>query len=297
MADGSRAAEPMIALWPKGPPGGVADIPPESTFRAPGGAGPDTTMLRNVSEPMLTVYPADPARAHGGAVIVCPGGGWRILAYEHEGRDMARWLAARGWTAFLLKYRLIGTPADPEHFAAVMARMNGSAYEILTDARAPRRLAELMTDDATPRGIARAAEDGRRALALVRERAGDWGVDPSRVGMMGFSAGAFLTVDVALDPGGAPLAFAGAIYGGETGGRAVPADAPPLFALIAQDDRMLVKVVEGLHADWSAADRPSELHVFARGGHGFGLADVGRPVDRWPELFGAWLEAVRAGWG
>ena len=85
------------------------------------------------------------------------------------------------------------------------------------------------------------------------------------VGMIGFSAGAFLAVDVALDPRDEPLAFVGAIYGGETRGAPVPADAPPLFTVVAQDD-LLCTIVEGLHADWSAADRPSELHVFARGG-------------------------------
>jgi dienelactone hydrolase len=98
--------------------------------------------------------------------------------------------------------------------------------------------------------------------------------------MVGFSAGAFLATDLAMDPRGAPLAFIAPIYGGETQGRPVPADAPPLFTVVAQDDRTLFRVVEGLYADWSSADRPAELHIFARGGHGFGVGKRGLPVDR-----------------
>jgi len=92
-----------------------------------------------------------------------------------------------------------------------------------------------------------------------------------------------------MDPGAASPAFVAAIYGGETSGLPVAADAPPLFTVIAQDDWMLYKVVEGLYADWSNADRPAELHIFAKGGHGFGMARRGMPVDRWTELFEDWL--------
>ena len=107
--------------------------------------------------------------------------------------------------------------------------------------------------------------------------------------MIGFSAGAFLVADVAMDPRAAPLAFAAAIYGGETMGRPVPKDAPPLFTVIAQDDRLLFRVVEGLYADWSTADRPAELHIFTRGAHGFGMVRQGLPADRWIDLFRDWL--------
>ena len=150
-------------------------------------------------------------------------------------------------------------------------------------------LEELIRGDGFRHIRAVASDDGRRALAVAREIAPSLGVDPGRIGMIGFSAGAFVTADVALDPGGAPLAFAAPIYGGETQGAAIPADAPPLFTCIAQDDRILFKVVEGLYADWSNADRPAELHIFARGGHGFGMVRRGWPVDRWIELFGDWL--------
>jgi acetyl esterase/lipase len=150
-------------------------------------------------------------------------------------------------------------------------------------------LADAIRDESIARAREIAADDGRRAVEIVRERAAEWSLRPDRIGMIGFSAGAFLTTDVALDPRAAPLAFVAPIYGGETQGRAVPADAPPLFTAVAQDDRMFFRVVEGLYADWSSADRPAELHIFTRGGHGFGVGKRGLPVDRWIDLLGDWL--------
>jgi acetyl esterase/lipase len=280
----------VIRLWPDGPPRPLPGVGPEIVFRAPAAGGAaETNMLRNVSDASLTVFRADSGRSNGTGVIVCPGGGWRILAWEHEGVDMARWLAARGYTAFLLKYRLSATPADPESFERNMAAISASLAGPMPAAKAPRAIGELMRDEIVLQARECAADDGRRALEIVRRRAGEWRIEPNRIGMIGFSAGAFLTADVALDPGGAPLAFAAPIYGGETRGRPVPANAPPLFTAIAQDDRLLFKIVEGLYADWSNADRPAELHIFARGGHGFGMVRRGLPADRWIDLFEAWL--------
>ena len=283
------AAE-TIELWPDGPPEPTACGPgPEQTFRNAVPDGRQTTMLRNVVTPTLTVFRPAPAKANGVGLIVCPGGGWRILAWEHEGTDLTHWLTERGYTAFLLKYRLMGTPPDPAEFAKSMADISARLAAPRPAAEAPRRFSQVLTDEKSKRARRAASDDGRRALALVRERAAEWGVTPDRIGMTGFSAGAFLTADVAMEPGGAPLAFAAPIYGGETGDRPVPPDAPPLFTVVAQDDRLLFKVVEQLHLDWTNADRPAETHVFARGGHGFGMARQGFPVDRWTELFEAWL--------
>jgi acetyl esterase/lipase len=159
-----------------------------------------------------------------------------------------------------------------------------------TSAESPRAMGELMRGaDHLLHAREIAADDGRRAIALVRERAAEWGVDPARVGMIGFSAGAFLVVDVAMKPEAPPAAFVAAIYGGETRGDPAPADAPPLFTLIAHDDRVLFHMVEGLYLDWSAAERSAELHIFARGTHGFGMIAQGAPSDRWPGMFEAWL--------
>jgi dienelactone hydrolase len=245
--------------------------------------------------PSLTVFAPDRAKANGVGVIVCPGGAWRVLAWEHEGINPARWLTARGYTAFLLKYRVLGTPPDPAEFSEAVSKMAASMPSTIPGAKAPRALADAMPDPSVARAREIAAADGRRAVEIVRERAAEWGVKPDRIGMIGFSAGAFLTTDVALEPRAAPLAFVAPIYGGETQGRAVPADAPPLFTAVAQDDRMFFRVVEGLYADWSSADRPAELHIFTRGGHGFGVGKRGLPVDRWIDLLGDWLADQEGG--
>ncbi|WP_300749402.1 dienelactone hydrolase family protein [Janthinobacterium sp.] len=281
----------VIRLWPDGAPAGLPGVGPESSFGSPPIFGPASSMLRNVSEPTLTVFAPPAGTANGVGVIVCPGGAWRVLAWESEGIDLARWLAARGYTAFLLKYRLRATPPDPAEFALAMGKMAAGMPGVIPDASAPRTMAEAMPDAAIVRAREVAADDGRRAIGIVRERAAEWGVQAERIGMIGFSAGAFLTADIAVDPRAAPLAFVAALYGGETRGRAVPADAPPLFAAVAQDDRLLFRIVEGLYADWSGADRPAELHIFQRGGHGFGMAGRtgGLPVRRWSELLGDWL--------
>jgi len=286
-----RTAEEVIALWASPPARTIPDVPPEQTYTAPGGgvAQAPLTMLRNVSEPTLTVFRA--AKPNGVGVIVAPGGGWRILAWQHEGVDLCHWLTERGYTAFLLKYRVTPTPADPAEFAAQEQRMieRVGLGGPIPAAKAPRSLVDLIKSEGLALGRVVAHDDGMRALQLVRERAGEFGVKPDRIGMIGFSAGAFLAADVAMDPGGAPLAFVAPIYGGETGGKPVPADAPPLFTCITQEDRILFKVVEGLYADWSNADRPAELHIFARGPHGFGMVKQDLPVDRWIDLFADWL--------
>jgi dienelactone hydrolase len=279
----------VIRLWPDGPPSSLPDVGPEITFGSPAVFGPETVMLRNVSDPSLTVFAPDPAKANGSGIIVCPGGVWRVLAWEHEGINPARWLAERGYTAFLLKYRVRGTPPDPAEYAETVAKRFAGIPAVIPGAKAPRALADGLTDESIPRAREIAADDGRRAVEIVRERAAEWGVKPNQIGMVGFSTGAFLATDLAMDPRGAPLAFIAPIYGGETQGRPVPADAPPLFTVVAQDDRTLFRVVEGLYADWSSADRPAELHIFTRGGHGFGVGKRGLPVDRWTDLLGDWL--------
>jgi dienelactone hydrolase len=279
----------VIRLWPDGPPSKLEGVAPESEFRGLDGVSAGTLMLRNISEPTLTVFRPQSVKPNGIGVIVCPGGGWRILAWEHEGVDVARWHAERGYTAFLLKYRVMGTPAGDAEFAAAMAATSEQLSEPRPASKAPRSLNELGLPSIFRKAREMAADDGRRAISLVREGAKTWNIAAEKVGMVGFSAGAFLAADVAVDPRAAPLAFVAPIYGGETQGRSVPADAPGLFTVIAEDDRLLFKVVEGLYADWSNADRAAELHIFTRGGHGFGLIRQGLPVDRWIDLYRDWL--------
>ncbi len=155
--------------------------------------------------------------------------------------------------------------------------------------KAARAMSDIVPYESIREARAAAADDGRRAVAIVREGAKRWDIDPSKVGIIGFSAGAFLVVDVALDPRASPLAFVAAIYGGETLGRPVPADAPPLFTCIAQDDVLMHRVVERLYSDWTDAERSAELHIYRRGDHGFGMARQGMPSDRWIDQFRDWL--------
>ena len=288
MTSGSLPNE-TIRLWRDGPPTKLEGVGPETEFRGPVGTAGDARMLRNVSEPALTVFRPTNANPNGVGVIVCPGGGWRLLAWEHEGIDVARRLAKHGYTAFLLKYRVMGTPVAQADYDAEMMAMYSRIDLTRTGRNAPRAMSDIVPAELIRPAREAAADDGRRAVALVRERAKEWDLNPDRIGMIGFSAGAFLVADVAVDPRAAPLAFVAPIYGGETQGRAVPQDAPPLFTVIARDDALLYRVVEGLYSDWCDADRPAELHIYRRGGHGFGMVPQGFPSDRWIDLFQDWL--------
>jgi acetyl esterase/lipase len=281
-------ATETIRLWPEGPPTRIDGVPDEVEYPVRAGVAVGTTFLRNISDPTLTVFTPTTA-SNGVGVIVVPGGGWTINAWSHEGLDVARWLAGLGYTAFLLKYRVQASPADQAAFEAAMAAIDAGLAVPRPKAQKPGAIGDVIS---TPEYLAAreaCADDGRRAIELVRQHAERFGVVPDTVGMIGFSAGAFLAVDIALDPRAAQLAFIAPIYGGETRGKPVPADAPPMFTAVAQDD-ILVRIVEGVHAEWSAADRPAELHVFARGGHGFGMVRQGLPADRWTDLFLAWLD-------
>jgi len=189
----------------------------------------------------------------------------------------------------LLKYRVQASDADQATFEATMAAIDAGLAAPRSSAEKPRAISDVISFPTYLAAREACADDGRRAIELVREHAERLGGRPDAIGMIGFSAGAFLAVDVALDPRAPQLAFIAPIYGGETRGAPVPADAPPLFTAVAQDD-ILVKIIEGLHEDWSAADRSSELHVFARGGHGFGTVKQGLPSDRWTDLFLTWLD-------
>ncbi len=284
------SSQAVVRLWPDGPPTQLAGaVGPEVTFRGPVGVAAETVMLRNVADPTLTIFRPTTAKPNGIGVIVCPGGGWRLLAWEHEGIDVADWLTSLGYTAFLLKYRVRGTPAKQADYDADMMKLMSQIDVTRRGRKAPRTIGDVIPYETIRDAREAAADDGRRAIQIVREGARDWGIDPDKVGMIGFSAGAFLVVDVAIDPRAKPLAFVAPIYGGETLGRAVPADAPPLFTVIAQDDILLHRLAENLYSDWTDAERSAEMHIYRRGDHGFGMVKQGAPSDRWINLFHDWL--------
>jgi acetyl esterase/lipase len=284
MDDAGATIHEVIELWPDGPPTRGPDLE-EISERAAMPNGLELGRLRNVSRPTLTVY--RPAVANGVGVIVVPGGGWRVLMWEHEGTDLVHWLTERGYTAFLLKHRLAATTPDKDQYEAENLAMVTALSTPRPAAKAPRHIDEILKDETTRFGRKIQIEDGIQALRLVRERAGEFDVDPDKVGMAGFSAGAFLAVDVALSEPG--LAFIAPIYGGDVAGRSVPPDAPPLFTCLALDDHLLFRIIEGAYFDWTNADRPGEIHVFRRGAHGFGMMKQGLPSDGWVDLFGAFL--------
>lgn len=272
MSDTVQSA--VIPLWPDGAPELGASTTPERESLLP---PHDLPIVRNVSRPTLTTYLPRASVATGTAVIVCPGGAFHFLAIAHEGTDVASWLVERGVAAFVLRYRVVPTAARDEDFQTQF-RENMANRE---------KMREIM-------GKVRklAIADGQRAVQVVRERAGEWGVSPNRVGVIGFSAGGTVTSGVALqhDATSRPD-FAAPIYGAPWEDVAVPADAPPLFLALASDDDMAVRTSLPLYSKWRDAGHPAELHVFSQGGHGFGMRKQGLPSDGWIDLFGAWLGA------
>jgi acetyl esterase/lipase len=232
---------------------------------------------RNVTVATLTPFLPDPDKATGAAAIVAPGGGFRTLSMENEGWDVARALASQGVAAFVLKYRLNQTPEDMDAFAQSMR-------EMFSAAATPRR-----TDPAEAiRDLGPQIADARAAFALVRARAAEWNVDSERIGMIGFSAGAMLTLATTLAGEDAQPAFIANIYG-PLGAVSVPADAPPLFVALAADDGLFADSGFGLIESWRAASRPVEFHFYERGGHGFGMYQKDTTSTGWFDAFVRWL--------
>lgn len=231
---------------------------------------------RNVAVATLTPFLPDPAKATGAAVIIAPGGGFRTLSMENEGWDVARALAARGVAAFVLKYRLNQTPRG-------MPAFENSRREIFSaPPRARPDPAEAIAN------LKPQIADARAAFALIRRRAPEWRVDPNRIGMVGFSAGAMLTMATAIAGQDAKPAFIGNIYGPMSPMK-VPIGAPPLFVALAADDPLFANGKFGLIENWQVAKRPVEFHLYEQGGHGFGMYQKETTSTGWFEAFVRWL--------
>ena len=254
------------------------------TGKLPGSTAPEawhsqygSVFTRNVTVATLTPFLPDPAKATGTAVIVAPGGGFRTLSMDNEGWDVARALAAKGVAAFVLKYRLNPTPVDMPGFERSMSAMFSAT------AQPPRPRPE-----AAMAALAPQIADARAAFALVRKRSAEWHVDPTHIGMVGFSAGAMLTMATALAGGDAKPAFIGNIYG-PLAAVTVPADAPPLFVALAADDPFFGNGGYGLIDSWRTAKRPVEFHLFEQGGHGFGMYPKPTTSTGWFDEFTRWM--------
>lgn len=276
-----QTRDEAVPIWPGAAPGSERWTQTEVVYQDGGGK----TMVRNVVTPTLTPLLPERDKATGTGIVICPGGGFRFHSWDSEGMEVGRWLQARGVAAFVLKYRVLDTGATPEAFQKNLADF----FALLSK---PGPNGALPADPQRERILPLAVADGRQSLVVVRRRSAEWGVDLTRIGMMGFSAGAMVTMGVVMDrdPFRRP-AFAAPIYGGGTGGAAVPVDAPPLFVLVAGDDALTATGCVKLAGEWQAAKRPVEMHLYAKGGHGFGMRQQGLPVDSWIDRLGDWLGA------
>jgi acetyl esterase/lipase len=269
---GAATPEEVIRLWPGTAPGSEGRTGNEVSKEAQAN-GIRIHIKANVSVPTVTVVRPKAGKANGTGMLVLPGGAFMALAWDLEGTEVADWLAERGITAFILKYRVSDLSLAP-----------GEAP--------PTAIDDLIRRLQPNRKIAVA--DASQAIRLVRQNAARYGIRPDRIGMIGFSAGAITTMGVLLegDPAARPN-FAAPIYGMTMiGTPTVPADAPPLFIAAAQDDTTVPATGSiDIFNLWTKARRPAELHIYEKGGHGFGMRPSASPVGKWPAALEAWLRS------
>jgi acetyl esterase/lipase len=284
----SAQVPPGMTMTPMQPPPELKSAIPLYEGVAPGSEGAtqkekwatvrDDYVARNVTSPTLTPFLPAKDKATRAAVIVAPAGGFMVLSMKIEGIQVAQYLADHGIAAFVLKYRVRPTPESDAEMQADMAKMMSGG------GRPP-------ADRPLPTALPLALDDAQTALRMVRKRAAEWSVDPKRVGMIGFSAGAMTTLATALrnDPT-ARAGFIGIIYG-PLGTVEVPQPAPPLFAAIAADDPLIGTGDFGLIKSWRDAKAPVEFHLYEHGGHGFGMRKQSLTSDMWADEFYAWMKA------
>jgi acetyl esterase/lipase len=256
-----RAAD-EVSLWPHGAPGSEGQTAPEVAEKT------DAVRLSSVHKPSLTVFLPAKEKATGAAVIVMPGGGHRFLSIENEGTKCAEWLAEHGVAGLVLKYRLSREPNSPYKLEHSMA-------------------------------------DAERAVRVAKAKAKEWNIDPDRIGVLGFSAGGELAAHVGtkfepnkpdasdqVEQQTSRPAFQALIYAQIP--KDVPdelaKDTPPGFVVVAADDKPKVGQDSDFFRKLNAAGIPAELHVFAQGGHGFGMRDRPLPISAWPTRFYEWLD-------
>jgi acetyl esterase/lipase len=271
----------QIPIWPKGVPGGSpANLPAEvdtTTPKMPLVAGKILVHLGNVSVPTITLYKPAKQKSPVPAVVVFPGGGYQILAIDLEGSEVCDWLNAKGIACVLLKYRVPNTGPYPKSSAAL--------------------------------------QDAQRAVGLVRQHAAEWGIDPKRVGVLGFSAGAHLAAALsthfdkrlydAVDgadqlscrPDFAVIVYPGYLAIAEQGMKTNPdinptAHTPPTIIVQTEDDPVHVENATSYFLQLKQAGVPAELHIYAEGGHGYGLRRTALPVTAWPQLVETWLHTI-----
>jgi len=256
---------------------------PESWFNLRGNDASGFTgamITRNVSEASITPFLPDPSKATGAAILVEPGGGTVVLSMDAQGYRIARWLNERGIAAFVLKYRLVPTPANPDEFVRMLQRLS-SPYD------GPQAISAEQARDEE----AATLQDGLAAIRYIRAHSSQWRIAADRIGIIGFSAGAYGALNVALRStmDSRPNLVA-AIYGALPDGATVTAAAPPAFIAAATDDPQVPSMQSiRTYSAWREANVPAELHIFDTGGHGFGTAPQGKSSDQWTSLLDHWL--------
>jgi acetyl esterase/lipase len=275
-----RAEPPAIRLWPGAAPGDNGGLGEEADTTKPSDnliAGRPVIRTGNVSEPTITVYRPPADRNTGAAVVVCPGGGYHILAMDLEGTEVCEWLNSIGVTGALLKYRVPKREGRPPYAAPL--------------------------------------QDAQRAIGLVRSHAKEWAIDPERIGALGFSAGGNLCAALSAAIGGRTYPrvdgaddvscrpdFQLLIYPGDLvkkgGGYEISPEAtvsratPPTFLVMAQDDPVRVENVLGYALALQDVKVPMELHVYPTGGHGYGLRPSRDYVTTWPQRAADWMRSL-----
>lgn len=276
----SAAPGQPIKLWPGKPPGDKAELPAEQDTSGPkGGKVADKPVIRlgNVSDPTITFYPAPKDKNTGAAVLICPGGGYSILAYDLEGTEICEWLNTIGVNAVLVKYRVPKRPGTEKHAPPL--------------------------------------QDVQRAFGLVRSKAAEWGIDAKRVGILGFSAGGHLSavasnnyeqrtydkVDAADElscrPDFSILIYPAYLTVKEQGDKVAPelpitAKTPPTFLAMTEDDGIRVESALFYYLALKNAKVPAEMHLYPTGGHGYGLRPSQHRVTSWPQRVEEWMSTA-----
>jgi acetyl esterase/lipase len=272
------ADKPLVVdVWPDKAPGEKGEVGAEKADASKEGTG-SVQRVTNVTHPTLTIYRPTKDKDTGAAVVIAPGGGYNILAFDKEGTEVAEWLNTLGVTGIVLKYRVPRRPGTPQNAPPPQALM-----------------------------------DAQRSLSLVRSKAKDWGIDPKRIGMLGFSAGGHLTawtstnfdkrayepldeIDrVSCRPDFAVLLYPGYVAVGEKQELAsdirVSKETPPTFFAHASDDRVKPENSVVMYLALKKTGVPAELHVYSSGGHGFGLRPSDKPCSTWPARCAEWMKA------
>jgi len=269
-----------MPLWPAGAPGASTAKGPEqdtTTLQDRQVAGRPVIRIGNVSAPTITLYPAKRSQNSGPTVVVFPGGSYRIIAIDLEGTEVCDWLNSIGVNCVLLKYRVPDSGPFPKSGAAL--------------------------------------QDAQRAIGIVRQRAAEWHLDPKRVGVLGFSAGGHLAAAVsthyeqrlyaAVDaadqlscrPDFAVIMYPGYLANSEKNFEFSPdipvtPSTPPAFLVQAENDQVHVENVVEYFMALKRSGVPAELHIYAEGGHGYGLRPTEKPVTGWPKLASRWLHTI-----